>query len=128
MDLMQETEQKYAEYMMEDAEYAFVAYGTTGRIAETAVDLLREEGYKIGLYRPISLWPFPEKGIRERLGQIKGWMSVELSRGQMVEDLRLVVNGKTQVGFYGREGGMTPEPEEVAQAWKAQFLERGVGV
>ncbi len=126
IDKMQENEQRYVEYMMDDAEYAFVAYGTSGRIVETAIDILREEGYKVGLFRPISLWPFPAQGMINRLDQVKGFMSIELSRGQMVEDIKLVVNGKVPVGFYGRQGGMTPEPEEVAVAWKAQFVGRGV--
>ncbi len=116
------TEQRFAEYQMADAEYAFVAFGTSSRITETAVDMLREEGIKAGLYRPITLWPFPEAGLAARLNQIKGWISIELSAGQMVEDVKLVVNGKAPVGFYGRQGGMTPEPEDIVTAFKAQLL------
>ncbi|MDI6812874.1 MAG: 3-methyl-2-oxobutanoate dehydrogenase subunit VorB [Desulfitobacteriaceae bacterium] len=115
-------EQRFAEYQMADAEYAFVAFGTSSRITETAVDMLREEGIKAGLYRPITLWPFPEAGLAARLNQIKGWISIELSAGQMVEDVKLVVNGKAPVGFYGRQGGMTPEPEDIVTAFKAQLL------
>lgn len=122
MSRIKETEQRFVEYEMEDADYAFVAFGTSSRITETAVDMLREEGIKVGLYRPVTLWPFPEKGLTARLNQIKGWMSIELSAGQMVDDVKLVVNGKAPVGFYGRQGGMTPEPEEVAAAFKAQLL------
>lgn len=123
IDAMHESEQRYVDYLMDDAEYAFVAFGTCSRITETAIDILREEGYKVGLLRPISLWPFPEKGILQRVDQIKGWMSIELSAGQMVEDVRLAVNGKAPVTFFGRHGGMTPEPEEVVTAWKARFVE-----
>lgn len=126
IDAMHESEQRYAEYLMEDAEYAFVAFGTCSRITETAIDILREEGFKVGLIRPITLWPFPEKGLLNRVNQIKGWMSIELSAGQMVEDVRLAVDGKAPVAFFGRHGGMTPEPEEVVAAWKARFVEGGV--
>lgn len=125
IDSMRESEQRYVEYLMEDAEYAFVAFGTSSRITETAIDILREEGYKVGLFRPLTLWPFPEKGLSPRADQIKGWMSIELSAGQMVEDVRLVVNGKAPVAFFGRHGGMTPEPEEVVEAWKARFVQGG---
>lgn len=119
---IQRAEQRFAEYRMDDAEYGLVAFGTSARITETAVDLLREEGIKVGLFRPVTLWPFPEDGLRARLNQIKGWMSVELSRGQMIEDVKLIVGGEAPVGFYGRQGGMTPEPEEIVEAFKAQVL------
>ncbi|MHB1651106.1 MAG: 3-methyl-2-oxobutanoate dehydrogenase subunit VorB [Desulfitobacteriaceae bacterium] len=119
---MRKSEQRYSEYLMEDAEYAFVAFGTSGRISETAVDLLREEGIKAGLFRPVTLWPFPEEGFVSRKDQVKAWMSVELSAGQMVEDVKIAVNGKVPVGFFGRQGGMTPEPEDLVEALK-KFLE-----
>lgn len=125
IDQMRESEQRYVEYLMEDAEYAFVSFGTSSRITETAVDILREEGYKVGLFRPLTLWPFPKIGLQHRVDQIKGWMSIELSAGQMVEDVRLVVNGKAPVTHYGRHGGLTPEPDEVVSAWKACFLQGG---
>lgn len=122
MSLIQDSEQRFVEYRMEDAEYAFVAFGTSARITETVVDMLREEGIKVGLFRPITLWPFPKAGLIARIDQIKGWMSVELSSGQMVEDVRLAINGQSPVGFYGRQGGMTPEPEDVVAAFKEQML------
>ena len=125
IEAMRESEQRYVEYQMEDAEYAFVAFGTSSRITETAIDILREEGYKVGLFRPLTLWPFPEKGLLSRSHQIKSWMSIELSAGQMVEDVRLAINGKAPVAFFGRHGGMTPEPEEVVAAWKTRFVEGG---
>ena len=122
MSLIKANEQHFVEYEMDDADYAFVAFGTSARIAESAVDMLREEGIKVGLYRPVTLWPFPEIGMLARVNQIKGWMSIELSAGQMVEDVKLVINGRAPVSFYGRQGGMTPEPEEVVAAFKAQLL------
>lgn len=126
MAKIQAAEQRFDEYLMDDAEYAFVAFGTSSRITETAVDMLREEGIKVGLYRPVTLWPFPEAGLLKRVEQIKGWMSIELSAGQMVQDVKLAVNGKAPVGFYGRQGGMTPEPEDVVAAFKEQILGGGV--
>ncbi|MDR3288437.1 MAG: 3-methyl-2-oxobutanoate dehydrogenase subunit VorB [Peptococcaceae bacterium] len=119
------SEQRFDEYLMEDAEYAFVAFGISGRIAESAVDLLRAEGIRLGLFRPISLWPFPVAGLDKRRNQIKGWLSVELSAGQMVEDVRLAVKGSAPVQFFGRQGGMTPEPEEVARVFKSLFADGG---
>ncbi len=113
--------QRWDTYMVNDAEYFLVAFGTCGRIAETAVDLAREEGIKLGLIRPITLWPFPERGFTDILDQAKGFMSVELSAGQMVEDVCLVVNGRVPVKFFGRQGGITPSPREVLKAFKTQF-------
>ncbi|CAA7599975.1 pyruvate flavodoxin/ferredoxin oxidoreductase [Acididesulfobacillus acetoxydans] len=126
MAQMQAAEQRFAELSLDDAEYAFVAFGTSSRITETAIDMLRSEGVKVGLFRPISLWPFPVEGLQKRVPQIKGWMSIELSAGQMVQDVRLAVNGRAPVGFYGRQGGMIPEPEEIVAAFKTQILQGGV--
>ena len=117
-----ESEQLFVEYEMADAEYAFVSFGTSARITETAVDLLRAEGVKAGLFRPLTLWPFPAKGLAARVGQLKSVMSVELCSGQMIEDVKLTVNGKIPVGFHGRMGGMTPEPEDIVNAFKTQML------
>lgn len=125
MTQIQEAEQRFVEYRMEDAEYAIAAFGISGRIAETAIDLLREEGIKAGLFRPVILWPFPVRGLSERSGQIKGWLSVELSAGQMIEDVQLAVNGQAPVYYFGRQGGMTPEPEEIVAAFKARFIDGG---
>jgi 2-oxoglutarate/2-oxoacid ferredoxin oxidoreductase subunit alpha len=125
IDAMLNSEQRHVEYLMDDAEYAFVAFGTSSRITETAVDILREEGYKVGLFRPLTLWPFPEKALQSRVNQIKGWMSIELSAGQMIEDVQLAVKGKAPIAFFGRQGGMTPEPEDIVAAWKARFVEGG---
>ncbi|MBZ4687387.1 MAG: 2-oxoglutarate/2-oxoacid ferredoxin oxidoreductase subunit alpha [Clostridia bacterium] len=113
--------QRWKSYKTEDAEFIIVAFGTSGRISETAVDLARKEGIKLGLIRPITLWPFPEKAFEGILDQVKGFMSVELSTGQMIEDVRLVVNGKVPVKFFGKQGGMTPAPEEIVTSFKAQF-------
>ncbi len=102
----------------DDAEYIFIAYGAVARICESAVELARANGYKVGLLRPITLSPFPEKEISRLVPQLKSILAVEMSMGQMVEDVRLVVNGRVPVFFYGRVGGIVPSPDEVFDAFK----------
>ena len=102
----------------EDAEYVFVAFGCSARIGEAVVDQLREEGIKAGLLRPITLFPFPTKRLQELSGQVKSMMSIELNLGQMVDDVRLAVNGACPVGFYGRQGGIIYTPDEIVEAFK----------
>jgi len=104
----------YEEYMMEDAEYAFVAYGSTSRICKAAIKVLREKGIKIGLIRPITLWPFPQVPFQNE--KIKLFIDVEMSMGQMVSDVALACNDKNKVKFFGRCGGNIPTPEEVIEA------------
>ena len=104
--------------MLDDAEYVFVAFGCSSRICEAVVDLLREEGIKAGLLRPITLFPFPTKKLAELSQSVKSMMSIELNMGQMVDDVRLAVNGKCPVGFYGRQGGNIFTPEEIADEFK----------
>lgn len=111
-------EQRYDEYCCDDAEYFITAFGASSRIAKSAVDLARAEGIKAGLIRPITLWPFPRDIIDRRTAQAKGFLSVEMSMGQMVDDVRLVVNGRVPVEFYGRTGGMVPTPQDVAAKLK----------
>lgn len=116
---MKEREQRAELYRMEDAEFVLVAYGTTARIAMTAVDMAREKGLKAGLLRPISLFPFPEKVIRSTIRQTSAYLAVEMSMGQMVEDLKLAVNGERPVYFYGRTGGVVPTAEEIFERIKS---------
>ena len=92
-----------------------VAYGSSSRVARSAIDKARKEGIKVGLVRPITLWPFPEKAILKHAEHAKVMLSVEMSMGQMVDDVRLVVNGKVPVEFYGRTGGIIPTPKEVLE-------------
>ena len=87
------------------------------RIGEAVVDLAREQGIKLGLFRPITLFPFPKKEIDALVPQLKSIISLELNAGQMVEDIRLIVNGRIPVNFYGRQGGMIPDPEEILEAF-----------
>ncbi|MFW6094874.1 MAG: 3-methyl-2-oxobutanoate dehydrogenase subunit VorB [Bacteroidota bacterium] len=119
---IEENEVRFEEFQCDDAEYLLIAYGTSARICQKTVDLARKEGIKVGLLRPITLFPFPKKKIQEMAGQVKGMISVEMSAGQMVEDIKLAVEGKTPVEYYGRMGGIVPSPDEVLEALKQKFL------
>jgi len=110
--------------MTEDAEYLFVAYGSSARICQKAMQLAREQGIKVGLLRPITLWPFPVKPIAHLAPKMKGILSVEQSAGQMVEDVRLAVACATPVEHYGRMGGMVPSPEEVLSVLVNKFISK----
>lgn len=116
---------RYEEFMTEDAEYVIVAYGLSSRIAKNVVNRGREDGLKLGLFRPISLWPYPW----DRLGEIAAgervrfFMSVEMNAGQMLEDVKLAVCGKKPVHFFGRLGGIVPTPEETYEAIKKKIKE-----
>jgi len=103
----------FEEYKTEDADIIIVAYGTMGRIAKTVVDSAREKGVKAGLFRPITLWPYPYEALANLADRAKLFFTVEMSMGQMVEDVKLAVNGKKPVEFYGRTGGVVPTPNEV---------------
>ncbi|MCU0404350.1 MAG: 3-methyl-2-oxobutanoate dehydrogenase subunit VorB [Chitinophagaceae bacterium] len=114
-NLIAKNEVRFEEMQTEDADYLLVAYGLSARICHKAMELAREKGIKVGLIRPITLWPFPETRLHELAGSVKLMLSVELNTGQMVQDIKLAVNGKVPVHFYGRLGGMVPAPEEVLQ-------------
>jgi 2-oxoglutarate ferredoxin oxidoreductase subunit alpha len=101
------------ELQTEDADIVLVAFGLTSRICEKTVDLAREKGLKVGLLRPITLYPFPTSAIAKLAKSAQAFLTVEMNAGQMVEDVRLAVEGKRPVDFYGRMGGMIPSPEEV---------------
>lgn len=106
----------------DDAEYLLVAFGSSSRICQKAVDVCREAGIKVGLLRPITLFPFPSKAIAELTPQLKGILTVEMNLGQMVEDVRLAVNGKVAVEHFGRVGGIIPSPDEVVENLKKYFI------
>jgi 2-oxoglutarate ferredoxin oxidoreductase subunit alpha len=119
---IKDKEVRFEEFMCDDAEYLLVAYGTSARVCQKSVQLARAEGIKVGLLRPITLFPFPSKKINEIAGHVKGILSVEMSAGQMVEDVMLAVNGKTPVSHFGRMGGIVTEPEEVVENLKTKFI------
>lgn len=113
----------FEEFYCEDAEYLIIAFGITARVCQKTVELAKAEGIKIGLLRPITLFPFPTLAICEFAKQTKGILTVEMNAGQMVDDVRLAVNGHIAVEFYGRMGGVVPTPEEVFEAFKIKFRE-----
>jgi 2-oxoglutarate ferredoxin oxidoreductase subunit alpha len=119
---IEEKEVKYELIDCEDAEYLFVAYGTSSRLCQKAIQIARDQGIKVGLLRPITLWPFPTKIIQELTSHVKGILSVEMSAGQMVEDIKLAVDGKIRVEHYGRMGGIIPSPEELVDMLKTKII------
>lgn len=106
----------------EDADYLLVAFGSSARICQKAIQLGAEKGYKIGLIRPITLWPYPSEEINKMADTVKGILTVEMNAGQMVEDVRLAVNGKVKVEHFGRYGGMIPSPNEVVEALEQKII------
>ena len=121
---VEENEVRYEEYMTEDAEYMIVAFGSSARICKKTVEIAREQGHKVGLLRPITLFPFPTKRIAELAEKCKGFLVAELNAGQMVEDVRLAVEGKAPVAHYGRMGGAVYSPDEVAEALNEKIINR----
>ena len=112
------SEVRYEEYLTDDVETVIVAYGLAARVAMGAIDQLRAEGMKVGLMRPLTLWPFPEKRLRELARQCQRMLVVEMNEGQMVRDVKLAVEGACPVGFYGRSGGMIASPDEIVNVVK----------
>lgn len=110
---MKDNEVRYEEINCDDADYIMVAYGSSARICQKTVQMAREDGIKVGLFRPITLYPFPSLRISELADRVKGFLSVEMNSGQMIEDVRLAVNGKVKAEHYGRMGGMIHSPEQV---------------
>ena len=118
-DLPEEVEKnevRVEEYMLEDADYVIAAYGTMARVAKTAIATLREEGIRVGLIRPITLWPFPTASFEKAAETAKAFLSVEMSMGQMIEDVRLATGCKKPVGLCNRTGGMIPSPDQVLES------------
>jgi len=116
---IKEEEQRAEEFMTEDAEIVVVAFGASSRVARSAIKAAREEGIKVGMIRPITVWPFPDKTIEKVVPTAKKFLCVEMNMGQMVDDVRLVVNGRKPVEFFGRTGGVIPTPAEVLDQIRA---------
>ncbi len=106
-------EQRAEEYLCDDADLIIVAFGASSRVSRSAVDKARKDGIKVGLFRPITLWPFPEKFLKKHVEHTKKFLSVEMNMGQMVNDVKLAIECKKPVEFYGRTGGMIPTTKEV---------------
>jgi 2-oxoglutarate ferredoxin oxidoreductase subunit alpha len=112
---------------LEDAKMVIVAFGIAARIAKGAIKRIREEGLKVGLIRPISLWPFPYRGIKELTKKVRHFFVFEMNMGQMVEDVRLALEGSGEVHFYGRPGGVIPTPLEIARVISSQYYQKRLG-
>ena len=119
---IKENEVRFETQQLDDAEYMIVAFGSAARIAEKSVELARAEGIKVGLFRPITLWPFPTKEIATMAKGKKGVLVVEINAGQMVQDVRLSINGAEPVEQFGRLGGIVPDPEEIVEALKTKLM------
>jgi 2-oxoglutarate ferredoxin oxidoreductase subunit alpha len=119
---IEEKEARCEEIQCEDADYLIVAFGSCARIGMKALEIAREEGLKVGLVRPITLWPFPTKELQRLSARAKGILVVELNAGQMIEDVRLAVNKEMKVAHFGRMGGIVPDPDEVVEAVKKELL------
>ncbi|MDR2147513.1 MAG: 3-methyl-2-oxobutanoate dehydrogenase subunit VorB, partial [Tannerella sp.] len=113
---------RYDEYKCEDIDYLLVAFGSSARICQKAIDIARAEGLKIGLLRPITLYPYPSEAIANYADKVKGMLAVELNAGQMVEDVRLAVNGRIKVEHFGRLGGIVFTPDEIVNAVKEKLM------
>ena len=120
---IEKNEVMYEEFMMEDAEYCVVSFGIASRISKNAVVEARKQGIKVGLIRPITLWPFPKAVLKKASETVKGFISVELSMGQMIEDVRLAIDCSRPVVLCNRTGGMIPSPEQVLESIKKMAKE-----
>ena len=124
--LMEKNEVRWEEVQCDDAELVITAYGTPARIALTAIDVLRAEGYKVGLFRPVTIWPFPEKALHDLAAKdhVKAFLDTEMSStGQMIDDVRLAVEGQKPIYYTGRAGGVIPAVEEIVEAAKKALKE-----
>ena len=119
---IRENEVRYETKFMDDADYMIVAFGSAARIAEKAIEMARKKGIKVGLLRPITLWPFPSKEIEAAAKNVKGILVAEINAGQMVDDVKLAVSGCVPVVHYGRLGGIVPEPEEMVNVLKEKLV------
>lgn len=117
-----DTEVRYETQKCDDADYVIVSFGSAARISEKAIEMAREAGIKVGLFRPITLWPFPTKQIQEIAKGKKGILVAEINAGQMVQDVRLAINGALPVEYFGRLGGIVPEPDEIVEALKSKLI------
>ena len=119
---IEENEVRFECSQCEDADYLLVAFGSMARIGQKAMEIARAEGIKVGMLRPITLWPFPTKAIQEAAAKVKGILVTELNAGQMIEDVKLAVNGTINVQHFGRLGGIVPDPDEIVSALKEKLM------
>ena len=121
--IVERDEVMYEEFMMDDADMCVVAFGIAARVCKNAIMAAREKGIKVGMIRPITLWPFPKDALKKAAGKVKSFLSVELNMGQMVDDVKLAIDCQKPVYFYGRTGGVIMTPDEVLN--KIEEIEKG---
>ena len=120
-------EVRYEAYALEDARMVVVAFGTAARIAKGAIKRVREQGLRVGLFRPISLWPFPSRALQDFSKRAKQFFVFEMNMGQMIEDVRLALEGSGEIHFYGRPGGVIPTPLELSRVISSQYYQKRLG-
>ena len=120
--VIEEKEVRFESYLMDDAEYAVVAFGSAARIAKKSILAAREKGIRAGLLRPVTLWPFPSEEVRALSRRVKGILSLEINAGQMVEDIALAAQGRVPVRHFGRLGGIIPTPDEVVEVLESELV------
>jgi len=124
--LIKKNETTWEDFMTDDARLVVVAYGIAARIAKGAIKNLRAEGLKVGLFRPVTLWPFPDDRVREIATAVKQYLVFEMNMGQMLEDVQLALAGQGEISFYGRPGGVIPTPSEVARVISRLYYQKGL--
>jgi 2-oxoglutarate/2-oxoacid ferredoxin oxidoreductase subunit alpha len=124
--LIKKNETTWETYMVDDARLVVCAYGIAARIAKGAIKNLRAEGLKVGLFRPVTLWPFPDEQVREIAKNVKQFLVFEMNMGQMIEDVQLALAGQGEVSFYGRPGGVIPNPDEVGRVMSRLYYQKGL--
>ncbi len=125
-ELIKKDETDYEAFLTDDAELVVVAFGIAARIAKGAIKTVRASGQKVGLLRPITLWPFPSEAIKELVKTVKHYLVFEMNMGQMIEDVQLALEGKGEVSFYGRPGGVVPTPDEVSRVISRLYYQKGL--
>jgi len=125
-ELIKKEETAHETFLTEDAELIVVAFGTAARIAKGAIRTVRASGLKVGLLRPITLWPFPNEAVKELAKRIKYYLVFEMNMGQMIEDVQLALEGRGEVSFYGRPGGVIPTPSEVSRVISRLYYQKGL--
>jgi len=113
-------------FLVDDADLIVVAFGIAARIAKGAIKTVRADGLKVGLLRPITLWPFPDEAVKESAKVVKQFLVFEMNMGQMIEDVQLALEGRGEVSFYGRPGGVIPTPSEVARVISRLYYQKGL--
>ena len=125
-ELIKKEETAYETFLTEDAEFIVVAFGIAARIAKGAIRTVRSSGLKVGLLRPITLWPFPSEAVKDLAKKIKNYLVFEMNMGQMLEDVQLALEGHGEISFYGRPGGVIPTPSEVSRVISRFYYQKGL--